>query len=288
MLLSGDSFYMDAPNHFEKLVSYLPVDLTRFWPLAFFVVLGFVVVRYFLLVLPFFWYFYRGPGLRQWASRRLYPTLPSRSEQWFEIRWSLFSSLIFAAVGVGWGLLWQLGHTQLYLKFDEFGWVYFSLIGPLVLLLLHDTYFYWTHRWLHRPRVYRMFHSVHHQSLKPSPWASFSFHPIESLINALALPLISLILPLHPVHVLVHLTFMTVSAITNHLGYEVLPRSAVTLGWGKYLISGVHHVQHHRFFRCNYGLFFSFWDLWMKTENANFSSEFEARLQSEKATAGSS
>jgi sterol desaturase/sphingolipid hydroxylase (fatty acid hydroxylase superfamily) len=211
--------------------------------------------------------------------RQIYDQLPGRQEQLFEIKWSIVTSLIFAISGSLMGLIWQKGWTQLYLKFDQFGWLYFFVIGPALLLFIHDAYFYWTHRLLHQPTLYRKYHAVHHASLKPSGWASFSFHPGESIVNAAAIPLIILFLPLHPVHLLVHLTIMTLTAVTNHSGFEVLPKNSNRHWLGKWLISGVHHTQHHRYFKYNFGLFFSWWDVWFKTEHSKFNEEFDKVFQ---------
>lgn len=272
----------EALNHFEKFESYIPISLLSGPTLlmAFGVILFFVVFRYFAMVLPFDFIFYR---LRpQWSQRRqIYPQLPGQAEQLYELKWSLLSALIFAGTGVLLGVLWELGWTQIYLRFDQFGYWYLP-VSWLVLLLVHDTYFYWTHLWLHKPGVYERYHYVHHKSLRPSPWASFSFHPVESLINALWIPAVAMVLPLHPIVILLHLTFMTISAITNHLGFEVLPASAVRRGWGKYVISGVHHTMHHRYFRSNYGLFLTIWDRICKTEHARFESEYERVFQGPK------
>lgn len=269
-------------NHFEKFESYIPQSLLE--PSHFLAALGivlfFVVFRYFLMVTPFHFIFY---VLRpSWTHpRQIYPQLPGKKEQLFELKWSLITSVVFAFAGVLLGLLWELGWTRIYLRFDEYGWFYL-LASPFLLMFIHDTYFYWTHRWLHRPGIYERYHAIHHASLRPSPWASFSFHPVESVINALAIPFIALFLPLHPVVILVHLTLMTLSAITNHMGFEVLPRTALHRWWGKALISGVHHTLHHRYFRTNYGLFFSFWDLWMKTEAPQYHREFD-RVMNQKS-----
>jgi lathosterol oxidase len=262
-------------NHFEKLESYLPVSLLSgsSLSLAFFTVLFFVVFRYFLMVAPFHFIFYKLKPA--WSkARQIYPELPGSKEQWFEIKWSLYTSLIFAVAGVVMGLLWELGFTRIYLLFDQYG-LWYLPVSWFLMLLLHETYFYWTHRWLHRPGIFEKFHSIHHASLRPSPWASFSFHPIESVINAAFVPLVILVLPLHPVLILWHLTFMTISAITNHSGFEVLPRNALKNKWGFLIVSGVHHTTHHRYFRNNYGLFFTFWDRWMKTEKTSYEKDFD-------------
>lgn len=267
-------------NDLQKFESYIPVDLLSGWNslYAFLLLLGIINFRYFLMGGLFWWAYYFRPGLGSNPGQRrgqIYDELPDSKQQLTEIKWSLLSSVIFAFAGVLMGVLWQQGFTQIYLKYDEFGWWYLP-VSALVLAVVHDFYFYITHVWLHVPKVYKKFHSVHHASLKPSPWASFSFHPIESLINAIALPLIILFLPLHPVVILWHLTLMTLTAITNHLGFEVMPAGAAQHWLGRYLVSGVHHSQHHRYFRYNYGLFFTWWDHAFKTEHPQYVEQYNA------------
>ncbi|MCS6838885.1 MAG: sterol desaturase family protein [Bdellovibrionaceae bacterium] len=120
-------------------------------------------------------------------------------------------------------------------------------------------------RLLHLKWWMRTIHFVHHMSRPPSPWSSFSFHPAESILNALALPLILLMLPVPLPVFLFHLIFMSVTAVTNHLGGEVIPPFLVKRGILKVFISGLHHGYHHRDYEVNYGLFFTFWDRLMNT-----------------------
>ncbi len=54
--------------------------------------------------------------------------------------------------------------------------------GPLwfvacfvLMVLAHDAYFYWAHRIMHHPRLFRRFHRRHHKSNNPSPFTSYSF-----------------------------------------------------------------------------------------------------------------
>ena len=66
------------------------------------------------------------------------------------------------------------------------------------------------------------------------------------------------------------LIFMTMSAIINHAGVQIYPS-----GWRenkvmKWLIGSTHHDLHHRRFTKNFGLYFTFWDIWMGTESAEF------------------
>ena len=253
-------------EHFESFESYIPVSLVepRNFLLACAVVYFFIAFRYFLMVgMAYFVLWKRTP--RFFKLRQIYPKLPGKEQVWREIRWSLLTSVVFAVSGVGLGLMWELGWARFYLPFEQYGFWYL----PLSLLLLsfgHELYFYWTHRWMHHPKVYRWIHRVHHESLEPSPWASFSFHPLESVLEALILPLLVLVVPVHPVLFLTYLTLMTVSAIVNHLGFEVLPRGALGQWLGRHFITGSHHSAHHRYFTCNYGLYYTWLDRLFRTQ----------------------
>lgn len=262
-------------NHFEKYESYIPFSLLepRNFTMAVVALSAVVVLRYFAMTASFYWVFYCKTA--PWAQKRqIYSKLPDFHAQLFEIKWSLISSLIFGIGGVLLGVFWQLGWTRIYLRFDEYGWTYLILSG-LILSLIHDFYFYITHRILHIPWIYRRFHSVHHASLDPSPWASLSFHPVESLIEALPLPLIALFLPLHPIVLLCYLSLMTLSAIINHLGFEVLPQGSATHPLGKWLISGTHHSTHHRLYKYNFGLFYTLWDRLLGTQHPSYEKQFQ-------------
>lgn len=270
-------------NHFEKYESYIPFNLLEpgNFLLAGLTLTIVVMLRYFGISACFYWVFYT----KKWkwsAPRQIYSQLPGKDIQRYEIKWSLISSVIFGFGGVLLGLCWQMGWTQIYLPFDQYGWTYLILSG-FILSVLHDFYFYTTHRLLHISWIYRRFHAVHHASLHPSPWASFSFHPAESFIEALPLPLIAMLLPLHPVVILLYLTVMTISAIINHLGFEVLPPGTASHPIGKWLISGTHHAGHHRYHKYNFGLFYTWWDHLLGTQHPTYADQFEKNTQKEKA-----
>lgn len=263
-------------HHFELYQSYIPFDMLNLGnALLSVAVLIFIInFRYFLMCIPFWWLFYQRPTS---TSRRLYKNLPNSHSQKFEIYWSLVSSVIFALAGWVMGAEWQLGWTQIYLPLDfvpsSLGFLnplFYLFCSAFFLACLHDTYFYFIHRALHLKPLYQWFHQTHHASLQPSPWASFSFHPVESILNAAFLPLVILFLPLHPLVILFHLTLMTVSAIFNHLGFELFPKFSQ-----KFFVGALHHSEHHRLFRSNYGLFFTFWDLVFKTESESFKAQVE-------------
>ncbi|WP_448502212.1 sterol desaturase family protein [Sphingomonas sp.] len=177
-----------------------------------------------------------------------------------EIRWSLLSAVIYGVPAgiVAWG--WQHhGWTRIYSDVGEWPLWYLPL-SVLAYLLAHDTWFYWTHRWMHRPRWFRIAHAVHHASRPPTAWAAMAFHPVEALTGAVIIPLLVFVIPIHVAALGVVLAIMTVMGVTNHMGWEVFPRFIVNGALGGWVITASHHQRHHERYGCNYGLYFRFWD----------------------------
>lgn len=197
-----------------------------------------------------------------WLTGRRFPGLyESRGEQIRrEVGWSLTSAVIYGAPAglLAWG--WrEHGWTRVYT--DAGDWPLWWLpASVLVYLLLHDTWFYWTHRRMHRPTLFRAAHAVHHASRPPTAWAAMSFHPLEALTGAVVIPALVLTIPIHVAALFVVLAVMTVMGVTNHMGWEIFPRRLVGGRAGGWLITATHHQRHHREYRCNYGLYFRFWD----------------------------
>ena len=177
-----------------------------------------------------------------------------------EIRWSLLSAGIygFPAGIVAWG--WQHhGWTRLYTDLSDYPYWYFS-VSVLLYLLAHDSWFYWTHRWMHRPKLFRIAHAVHHASRPPTAWAAMSFHPWEALTGAVVIPLLLFTIPIHFAALGIVLGVMTVMGVTNHMGWEIFPHIVVHGPLGQLLITASHHQRHHSEYRGNYGLYFRHWD----------------------------
>lgn len=230
-----------------------------------------VFLRYVLVAGAFYVIFYIFFKEKYW-HRKISKRLRRANQHWKEIFWSACSALIFAVAGLGLLWLWQEGYTNLYMG-NEYS-IVVTLGGLLLALLLHDTYYYWLHRWMHRPKVYKWFHRVHHDSIVTSPWTSFSFHPLECLLQAIFVPFMVIFLPMHVGAVLAMLTIMTVTAVINHLDIEIYPKHFEQHWIGKWIIGATHHSLHHKRFIKNYGLYFTFWDKWMKTESPEFEQLF--------------
>ena len=183
-----------------------------------------------------------------------------------EIGWSLASAAIYGVPAgiVAWG--WRAhGWTRIYDDLDSRPLWWFPL-SILLYLAAHDTWFYWTHRAMHRPRWFRAMHAVHHASRPPTAWAAMSFHPLEALSGAVVIPTLVLLIPIHPAALAIVLAVMTLMGVTNHMGWELFPANMVKGRAGAWLITASHHQRHHRDYRCNYGLYFRFWDRLCRTD----------------------
>lgn len=230
-----------------------------------------VAFRYFLVAGFFYLYFYVWRR-QDWLAYQVNAKAYQKGQFRQEVAWSLLTSFIFAVAGSGMVVLWQAGYTRIYasLSWNDLWYMPLSLA---VAMLLHETYYYWLHRLMHHPRLYRYLHKVHHNSLVSSPWTSFSFHPSEAILEAIALPLIVCFLPMHYGMIVTHLTLMTLSSVINHLNIEIYPQGFKQHWFGRWWIGATHHALHHQEFRYNYGLYFTFWDKYMHTESPNYEKE---------------
>ena len=138
--------------------------------------------------------------------------------------------------------------------------LWYHPLSVLIYLFVQDTCFYWSHRWMHRPKWFRLAHAVHHDSRPPTAWTAMSFHPIEAVTGAIVVPVLVFLVPIHVGMLGLVLTIATVMGVTNHMGWEMFPRWLVHSPLGNWLITASHHERHHEEYRCNYGLYFRFWD----------------------------
>ena len=166
------------------------------------------------------------------------------------------------------------GWTLIYTDFADYGWFYgaFSLALTIVL---HDAYFYWTHRLMHHPRLFERFHRLHHESHSPSPWAAYAFAPVEAVIQAMFLTILILILPLHVTVIYLFMLHMIVRNVIGHSGFELFPRGMPAHAVLGVLTTNTHHDLHHSSMGSNYGLYFTWWDRLAGTEHPNYREAFD-------------
>lgn len=201
-------------------------------------------------------------GAFAWVTRLRHPGLYAglNAQIRCEIGWSLLSAVVYGIPAgiVAWG--WQnAGWTRIYSDLAGYP-VWYWPLSVLIYMLLHDAWFYWTHRLMHRPWWFRRIHAVHHESRPPTAWAAMSFHPWEAMTGAVVIPALVFVIPIHIAALGLVLAIMTVMGIANHLGWEMFPRWLVQGQAGKWLITATHHQMHHDRYQGNYGLYFRHWD----------------------------
>jgi lathosterol oxidase len=207
-----------------------------------------------------------------WLRRRLVRirTL-AEGQQRREFSQSMLTVLIFSIVGTGVLAGTHLGLSRVYSKPDEYGWPWL-VASFFVVVVLHDAWFYWTHRLMHHPRLFQWTHRTHHLSVAPTPWTAYSFSAPEAFVQALFLPVLLLAVPAHQGVLFLWMIWMVLRNVMGHTGTELLPRSWIAGWWGRWLTTTLHHEMHHAYGKSNYGLYFTWWDRWCGTEHPDYRS----------------
>ncbi len=236
----------------------------EFYNIAFF---GIILVRYFLVAGITYWLFYS--PFSQSASKPRAHQPPTRTAIWHDIKLSMLSSAVFALAAALILSAYTAGSTELYTDPREYGLWYLG-VSYGIGLLLQDTYFYFTHRLFHHPKLFSWLHQGHHRSRYPTPWTSFAFDPLEAVVQALFLVGLVFVLPLHFITVIAVLATMTMWAVLNHLGPDRLPSLFPHHWLGRWLIGPAHHSIHHLKYTVHYGLYFTFWDCLLGSEDLGY------------------
>ncbi|NNJ89625.1 MAG: sterol desaturase family protein [Eudoraea sp.] len=219
---------------------------------------GLLVLRYVLVAgIPFlFFYVLSGKKLH---SKKIQAQHPATIKIFKEIVYS-FLSLFIYGLGIWIFVYWmEQGVTLRYNTIPEYGIGYF-FISLGLMIVLHDTYFYWTHRLIHHRYLFKYVHKVHHQFTNPTPWSAFSFHPLEAIISMGIIPIIIFCIPWHQSALITFVTFMTFYDVYIHLGFDLKQ-----LRMGHWQNTAVDHNYHHQNARVNFGLYFTVWDQLMNT-----------------------
>ncbi|MGV3459740.1 MAG: sterol desaturase family protein [Flavobacterium sp.] len=161
-------------------------------------------------------------------------------------------------------LLSARGLTEIYTDITDHSLVWAALTLP-VLLVIDDTWFYWCHRLLHHPRIFRHVHLEHHRSTDVNPFSSLSFHMLEPLLLSAWIFPVALVVPIYAPVLGVVQVLGLLDNVKAHLGYELYP-AWWNRSWLRFLTSSTHHNMHHTRFRGNYGVHFRIWDRLMGTE----------------------
>jgi sterol desaturase/sphingolipid hydroxylase (fatty acid hydroxylase superfamily) len=191
-----------------------------------------------------------------------------------DIARSIATVLVFSLVGVA---VWVGGNVGVFRRYEAIadrGWPWF-VASIAICIVLQDTYFYWTHRAMHHPRLYRLFHRAHHEAKTASPFTSYAFALPEALVHALFVPLVWLVVPMHELAVFAFLVFMILRNVLGHLSIELCPSGFTRHPlWGWHTTT-THHALHHAHAGFDFGLYFTVWDRLMGTTHPRYHETFE-------------
>jgi lathosterol oxidase len=232
-----------------------------------------ISTRYLLFTGSFYLVFYVWKNKRYWASK-IQQRYPEKQHIFREIKYSFFTVLIFGVIIMLTVIAGMKGWTLVYAPFDKYGYFYYFLsIG--LMIVLHDTYFYWTHRLMHWKPIFKYVHKVHHLSINPTPFAAYAFHPVEAVVEVGIIPLIAFTIPHHSTTIVIFGIYSLLLNVAGHLGYELFPKGFASHRFFKWHNTSTHHNMHHRLVKCNYGLYFNFWDRVMSTNHPTYEESFD-------------
>ncbi|HYE46083.1 MAG TPA: sterol desaturase family protein [Caulobacter sp.] len=206
-------------------------------------------------------------------ARKIQARTASGADLRREIATSLRSALVFAAVGFCMFLASRAGWLTIYDDFTIRGPAYFAVTLAL-MVVAHDAWYYWTHRAMHHPRLFRAFHRTHHRSKTPTPWTAYAFDVPEALVMVAFVPLWAAIVPMHDLAIYAFMTWQLARNVAGHTGVELSPVSGKPSRLFGWLNTSTHHDLHHQAPGSNFGLYFTWWDRLMGTEHP----EYQARV----------
>lgn len=234
---------------------------------------AFLLANFAVFSLGGWWLFYRvlAPSI---PHRAIHQTQPTAQQIRHEIVHALLTQGIFLVMGVGLWQLQRLGFTQIQTGPVQ-SWSLF-LLQFFLMQLPHDAYFYWTHRAMHELRWLRPFHHDHHRSQPPTPFAAYSFHPVEAVIHGLFWYLVAFLIPIHVFWLFAFYAFMSYINMWGHTGYEFWHKDLLEKPIQRILNTPTHHNLHHKYHNKNFGIYYNFWDTLCGTNHHKYAEEYRA------------
>jgi Delta7-sterol 5-desaturase len=211
---------------------------------------------------------------RLMSHRKISGRWPRAGQISREIWHSLRSLVIYGLVAMPITYAAWSGWTRMYRHIDDYGMTWY-VTSILLMIVIHDAYFYWTHRAMHHRWLYRWMHRTHHLSTDPTPWAAYAFSATEAAVQAGIAPLILFTIPVHPSAFALFMIWQISFNVMGHCGCEIFPSWFLRTPLGYFLNSPTHHALHHEKFRGNFGLYFNVWDRLLGTNFSDYEARFE-------------
>jgi Delta7-sterol 5-desaturase len=138
------------------------------------------------------------------------------------------------------------GWSAVYFDVSDYGLLWLP-VSAVVLFFMVDAGFYYSHRALHTPLLYRLIHHHHHRYVAPVVFAASAMHVVEFLTFEAILMLPAFVLPVH------WAVYLAVILYTNFVG--MVDHSGIRVQW-PFPFHGDNrfHDDHHAYSYCNFGL----------------------------------
>ena len=231
------------------------------------------IVRYFIIAgLAFVLFHKLFP--KRFIKNKIQVRIAKKKDFFREILHSMQTTLILAGVGLLFLNTPLKGYTKVYDSIADYP-LWWIPVSVVIASIIHDSYFYWMHRIIHHPKLYKYIHAVHHKSINPSPWASYSFNFIEGVLESLIAPILFLLMPIHPIAIVLFVLIGFTINVYGHLGYEIAPRWFRHSFLFEIMNTSTHHNIHHSKFTGNFGLYYRFWDRIMGTEHPDYVKKYD-------------
>ncbi|KAL8621065.1 hypothetical protein ACOMHN_040590 [Nucella lapillus] len=167
----------------------------------------------------------------------------SRDALWRCVELVLFNQIIVGipmAMAVYWAMEWRGCSVSP----DDLPTFHWALLELIICVLVEEIGFYYSHRLLHHPRLYKHVHKRHHEWTAPIGVVALYAHPVEHVLSNLLPPALGpLLLGSHLATAWMWFSLALMSTTVAHCGYHF-----------PFLPSPEAHDYHHLKFNQNFGV----------------------------------
>lgn len=146
----------------------------------------------------------------------------------------------------------------LYFSINEYN-IFYTVISPILYLLLQDFIFYFMHRLVHTPMMYKKIHYIHHKFRYPTSWAGRISNVIDSNLENIAFTFPALVLP---INIYLWQMCLVFSSFWGNFLHDSTNKISIP-----YLNDNTDHCLHHYYGEqnCNFAYYFNHCDKFFGT-----------------------